>query len=107
MVLGAELADPVVDVRDVLETFRAYRVIAPDWREVLEGAAEALDRLPEDAQIPSRLPSLIIRIRQLLQSGLKVEDPVLQEAADQIAHLLRETRIPGIPHPGDEHWGFH
>jgi len=106
MSYGAELADPVADVRDVVETFRTYGVITADWHEVLSGAAEALDRLPEDVQAASRLPVLIPRLRQLLRSGLRSEDPVLQEVADHIADLLQETRIPGIPRPDDDRWEF-
>jgi hypothetical protein len=103
---GAELADPIADIRDVVETFRVYRVITADWYEVLTVAVEALDRLPEDVKAASRLPVLIPRIRQLLQSSLKSDDPVLQEVADHIADLLQEIRIPGIPRPDDDHWEF-
>jgi hypothetical protein len=106
MSYGAELADPVADVRDVVETFRRYGVLTADWREVLNGAADAFDRLPEDVQTASRLPALIPRLRQLLQSGLKSDDPVLQEVAKHIEDLLHEIRIPGIPRPDDDHWGF-
>jgi hypothetical protein len=45
MEYGPELADPLVDVRDVVESFRTYGVTPSDWRLVLANAAAALDEL--------------------------------------------------------------
>ncbi len=89
MQYDVELADPLVDVRDVVETFRSCGVTAPNWHGTLADAVAALDRLPQAAQVDARLPHLIPRLRLLLAHG-----------------LLERTRIPGIPRPEDDDWGF-
>ena len=40
---AAEIADPLVDVRDVVETFRQYGVTLADWHKTLQVAVLALD----------------------------------------------------------------
>ena len=62
MQYDVELADPLVDVRDVVETFRSCGVTAPNWHGTLADAVAALDRLPQAAQVDARLPHLIPRL---------------------------------------------
>jgi len=103
---SAELASPIADVRDVVETYRLYGVLASDWREVLTAAGDALDRLPQPLRSEARIPRLVPRLRQLAAGGLTQGDPVLEEVAAHVHSLLEASRIPGIPRPDDEHWEF-
>ncbi len=102
----AELANPITDVRDVVETFRLYSILTSDWRERLSAAIQTLDQLPEGVRSESRVSVLVPRLRRLVDAGLAQGDPVLDEVATQVQALLHETRIPGIPRPDDENWEF-
>lgn len=105
MQVGAEVADPIVDVRDVVETFRRHGLLTPDWRHLLTSAADALEQLPGSAR-SADVDRLIPRVRWLLQHGLAQGDPVLEDVSTVAERMLRQTRVPGIPQPEDEHWGF-
>lgn len=103
---SAELASPIADVRDVVETYRLYGVLTSDWRDVLTAASDALDRLPQPTRSEARIPGLVPRLRQLAAAGLRQGDPVLDEVAAHVQSLLQASRVPGIPRPDDEHWEF-
>ena len=106
MSYGAELADPIIDIRDVVETFRGYGLLTSDWREALRGAIDTLDGLPDDARSASGATLLVPRLHRLLETGLKQGDPVVDEVADHVATLLDQRRIPGISSPDTDRWEF-
>ena len=106
MQYGAELADPLVDVRDVLESFRTYGVTPVDWRDTLRGAAAALDELSPKAQLNQLLPGLVIHLNQLLADGLTNHMKIVEDVADQVAVVLRSVEIPDLPKPQDPDWSF-
>jgi hypothetical protein len=97
---------PRITEHTTVETFRVYSILTTDWRQALSSAIDTLDGLPRDVQAASGASLLISRLRQLLQSGLKQGDPIIDEVADHVATLLQESRIPGIPRPEDERWEF-
>ena len=66
-----ELADPLVEVRDVVESFRCCGVTPADWNQALDQAITALDRLPREAGVERRLPELVPHLRILLTKGLR------------------------------------
>jgi hypothetical protein len=103
---AADVADSLVDVRDVVESFRTWQLTVPDWDETLRQAADALDRLPPQAQVDELLPGLLSNLRLLLTEGLGSFPQIVNEIAEQVAIVLQETRIPGIPTPGDDDWSF-
>lgn len=101
-----ELADPLVEVRDVVESFRCCGVTPADWYQALNRALATLDELPAEVGVERRLPDLLPRLRILLTGGLGSAPAVVDEVAAQVAAALSQTRIPGIPRPDEENWGF-
>lgn len=102
----AEVAAPLVDVRDVLETFRRHQVLTEDWATVLSNAAEAFDQASADVVVPPAVTHLAGQLRMLLANGLQANTETVDRVADEIQRILSRTRIPGIPRPEDEHWEF-
>jgi hypothetical protein len=102
----ANLADPLVDVRDVVESFRSSHVTLPDWDQTLRRVVAALSQLPPQAQVDVVLPGLVPNLRLLLTSGLDSVPQVVDVVADQVAAALERTRVPGIPAPEDDDWSF-
>ncbi len=101
-----EVAAPLVDVRDVLETFRTHQVLTEDWATVLSNAAAALDHAAMDVVAPPAVTHLATQLRTLVADGLQANAETLGAAADETQRILSRTRIRGIPRPEDEHWEF-
>src|SRR6266496_1178464 len=70
MQYAADLADPLLDVRNVVESFRSYHVTPPDWDETLRHAIAALSRLQALIQVDIVLPGLLPDLELLLAGGL-------------------------------------
>jgi hypothetical protein len=102
----ADLADPLVDIRDVVESFRSSHLTLPDWDQTLQRVVTALSQLPPQAQVDVVLPSLIPNLRLLLTAGLDNVPQVVDMVAAQVAAALEQTRVPGIPAPEDDDWSF-
>lgn len=100
------LVDPLVDVRDVVESFRSSHLTLPDWDQTLRQVVTALSLLPPQAQVDVLLPGLVPNLRLLLTAGLDNVPQVVEMIAAQVATALEETRIPGIPAPEDDDWSF-
>ncbi len=61
----ADLADPLVDIRDVVESFRSSHLTLPDWDQTLRRVVTSiLSQLPPQAQVDVVLPGLSIPIPQ-------------------------------------------
>lgn len=101
-----KLADPLVEVRDVVESFRCCGVTPTDWYQALNRALTTLDELPLEVGIERRLPDLLPHLRILLTGGLGSAPAVVEEVAAQVAAALSQTRIPGIPRPDEDNWSF-
>ncbi len=102
----AEVAAPLVDVRDVLETFRRHHVLTEDWATVLSNAAKSLDQASANMVAPPVVAHLAAQLRMLLANGLQANVETVNRVADETQRILSRTRIPGIPRPEDEHWEF-
>jgi hypothetical protein len=102
----AELADPLVEVRDVVESYRCCGVTPTDWGQTLGHAITALDQLPQEAGVEFHLPDLVSHLRILLTEGLDRATKVVAEVAAQVAIALSQARIPGIPRPDEDDWEF-
>ncbi|MGH3823466.1 MAG: hypothetical protein ACRDRA_11655 [Pseudonocardiaceae bacterium] len=100
------VVSPLVDVRDVLETFRRHRIFAENWVAVLSDAATALDQASVDALAAPDMTHLVAQLRMLLINGLQANIDIVDSVADEAQHILSGIRIPGIPRPEDEHWEF-
>jgi hypothetical protein len=105
MQYAADLADPLLDVRNVVESFRSYHVTPPDWDETLRHAIAALSRLQALIQVDIVLPGLLPDLDLLLTGGLDRSPQVVEKVATQVANILDETTIPG-PTLEDDDWSF-
>lgn len=105
MQYGADLADPLLDVRNVVESIRSYHVTPPDWDETLRHAIAALSRLQASVQVNTVLAGLLPDLDFLLTDGLDSSPQVVEKVATQVANILKETSIPG-PTPEDDDWSF-
>ena len=103
---AADLADPLVDVRDVVESFRSSHLTLPDWDQTLRRVIIALGLLPPQAHVDVLLPGLVPNLRLLLTAGLDNVPQVVERVAAQVAVALEEARVPGIPAPEDDDWSF-
>jgi len=103
---AADLADPLFDAREVVESFRSSHLTLPDWDQTLRRVVTALSQLPPQAQVDVLLPGLVPNLRLLLTAGLDNVPQVVDLVADQVAAALEQTRIPGIPAPEDDDWSF-
>ena len=102
---AADLADPLLDVRNVVESFRSYHVTPPGWDETLRDAIAALSRLRAPDQVSTVLSALLPALELLLTDGLDSSPLVVEKVATHVVSILKETRIPG-PSPEDDDWSF-
>jgi hypothetical protein len=105
MQYATDLADPLLEVRDVVESFRSYQVIPPGWDETLRHAIAALSRLQASAQVSVLPAGLLPDLDLLVTAGLDRSSQVVDKVATQVADVLKETTIPG-PAPEDDDWSF-
>jgi hypothetical protein len=105
MQYAQDLADPLLDVRDVVESFRSFHVTPPDWDEVLRHAIDTLSLLPAHVQVSVLLPGFLPSLGLLLTDGLASSPQVVDRIATQVANILEETAIPG-PAINDDDWSF-
>lgn len=103
---AAELADPLVEIRDVVESFRTYRLVLPDWDTVLGRAMAALSGLRPPAEAEALFAGLLPNLRLLMAEGLGRAPHVVDEVAQQVASALKQAKVPGIPAPEDDDWSF-
>lgn len=101
----AYVAAPLVDIRDVLETFRRYHILMDNWAAVLSNAARTLDQAPADMVTPT-VTRLAAQLRVLVDNGLQTSTETVNSVANETQQILSATRIRGIPRPEDEHWEF-
>jgi hypothetical protein len=103
---AAELADPLVEIRDVVESFRTSHLVLPDWDTVLGQAMAALSGLGSSAETEALFAVLLPNLRLLMAEGLGGAPQIVDEVAQQVADALAQTRVPGIPAPEDDDWSF-
>ncbi|MGB6162785.1 MAG: hypothetical protein WCF33_00485 [Pseudonocardiaceae bacterium] len=102
----AELAAPLGDIRDVLETYRTHQVLLENWAAVLSNAARSLEQASATVVAAAAAADLSAQLRMLLANGLPANTETVNKVADEAQRILSQTRIPGIPRPEDEHWAF-
>ena len=76
-----------------------------DWAVVLADAADVLEGLSA-AEADFAVACIAAEIRDLVAQGLKSNEEVVGRIADEVARILEETVIPGLPRPEDTHWEF-
>jgi hypothetical protein len=106
MQYSAELAGPLADVRDVVESFRAWQVTVPGWDASLDRAVAVIAGIAVQADPGGMFQGLVLDLRLLQERGLDDQPQVVNRVADLVAGALVQARVPGIPRPSDEDWSF-
>lgn len=102
---SALLFEPIVDIRDVLESFLVNRVLLTGWQETLVAASARLVELGRAWSDEDLLE--LGRATGLLAGTRLASDPQFaRSAADDAARVLAQVRVPGIPRPEDDDWTF-
>lgn len=102
---AAVLFGPIVEVRDVLESFLQDGVQMADWRQRLLDAARQFGEVGHGPDTETRFTDLSDRIAELAGSELETS-PLTRDLAAEIGKLLDEARVPGLPQPEDADWAF-
>ncbi|KZS65781.1 hypothetical protein A4G27_14465 [Mycobacterium kansasii] len=97
--------EPIVDIRDVLESYLVDQVLLTDWQQKLTSAAARLLELAQ-AWSDGDLLDLARLTGHLAAERLTVDTVLARTAADNAARVLEQVRIPGVPRPEDEDWAF-
>jgi hypothetical protein len=105
MTQASALFAPTVEVREVLEAFLADDVLVTGWEATLNAAAIELDELGSRWS-DREMTSLAEQVRRLAHDGLREQRVEARMVADQVAQLLQNLRVPGVPQPGDADWSF-
>lgn len=102
-----ELAKPVIEVRELVETFRSHRVIVDGWTEILCEAVGTMTAF--ERRHPGSLPTLarlVTELEVLLRIGWG-DARLLEAVSVKLAELLPAVIPPDIPRPEDERtWVF-
>ena len=101
----AVLFGPIVEVRDVLESFLQDGVRVADWRQRLSDASRQFVELGNGTEGDPRVVRLGDRIAELAGSELGAS-PLTSALAAEVANLLDDVRVPGLPRPTDDDWAF-
>jgi hypothetical protein len=101
----AMLFGPIVEARDVVESYLRDGVLVTNWRQRLIEASGRFTELNRGGDDDARLATLGAQIAELADAGLEA-NPSTYAIAAEIEHLLNELRVPGIPRPEDEDWAF-
>lgn len=99
------LFGPIVEVRDVLESFRHDHVLVADWRQRLTDASQQFVDLSNHMADPRRFAELGDRVARLAAADL-ASSPLTNSVAAEVEHLLDEVTVPGRPGPENEDWTF-
>lgn len=98
--------EPIVEIRDVLESFLVDEVLLTDWQGTLASASARLLELGH-AWSDVELLELGRHVTELLAGERLVSDVAFARvAADNAARVLDTVHIPGFPGPRDDDWAF-
>ena len=102
------LAKPVIEVRELVETFRSHRVIGDGWAETVRCAVAEMTAF--ERRHPGTLPTLAALtadLETLLDRGWGVDAQLIDSVSAGIAELLPFVVPACIPGPDDEqNWAF-
>ena len=102
-----ELAGPVIEMRELVETFRVQRVIIDGWAEIVGDAVGVMTAF--ERRHPDTLPTLarvIADLEVLLRVGWD-DAQLLDGVSVELAALLPAVVPPCTPCPDDERtWAF-
>jgi hypothetical protein len=101
------LAMPVIEVREVVESFRSCRVVVDGWAEIVREGVTAMTAF--ERRHPGMLPTLAgvaTELDVLLRVGWD-DATLLDTLSAALAALLPAVVPAGVPRPDDEQtWAF-
>jgi hypothetical protein len=102
----AELAAPLAEVREVIETFRHHKIVLPDWAQIFRSAIEMLSAPTYVPPTAVSLVDVVAELRLLVDAGLAGNSDLLNRIAAETAELFESVRPAEIPAPSDDNWAF-
>jgi hypothetical protein len=104
---AAELARPIIEVRELVESFRSCHLVVDGWADTVREAAAVMTVF--ERRHPGTLPALarvIADVDVLLRVGW-VDAQLLDAMSAALVELLPAVVPAGIPRPDDERtWAF-
>ena len=99
------LFEPIVEVRDVVESFLANDVVISDWQERLRRASMRFTDIGQ-AHTNREVVELGQRVAALAVTGLTGHADLTRSVGANVERLLDRLQVPGVPRPEDPHWEF-
>lgn len=103
---GTPAVTPLWDVREVVETFRRYHIVTPDWAEILTTALRELEAVDRPKAINGRIVEVVSELRQIIEGGLGSDADLLERISGNTQAIIGMMPAPGLPTPEDENWAF-
>jgi hypothetical protein len=100
---SAALFEPIVDVRDVVQSYLSNDVVVSDWQSVL---ADAAQRLSSFASLDTDIAGLARSLRTLVDAGLVTQPALVRSVADTVSKMLDQISTPTALRPADANWAF-
>jgi len=92
---SAALFEPVVEVRDVVQSFLADNVAVADWQALLSTAADQFAMFG-DQSADVEMTKLAGEIHALVRAGLPEGAKLAQVVSERVGRLLEEVRPPEL-----------
>ena len=99
------LFEPIVDVRDVVQSYLNDRVLIGGWRGTLSKASARLVELG-GRWSDDEVLELGTNVGLLATGSFQSDGELALDVARKLDAILDGLRIPGIPMPGDADWTF-
>lgn len=103
---GTPVVTSLWDVREVVETFRRYHIVTPDWAAILTAALRELEAVDRPKAINGRIVEVVSELRQIIEGGLESDVDLLERISGNTQVIISMVPVPGLPTPEDENWAF-
>lgn len=95
MAEAAKVASALTEVRDVIEAYRRFELIVPDWSSRLTAAVAALQELaPTDLR--GDATELAAKVKLLITAGLPTNPSSVESVAHSTSYLLDKFNQLGV-----------
>jgi hypothetical protein len=103
-----DLARPVIEVRELVETFLGYDVVLDDWQDIVGSVLAAISGwVTRHPAAPAAVTRLATGLTALLQEGWGIDRSVIEQLSADAAALLPAVVPATVPRPDEEHrWAF-
>jgi hypothetical protein len=101
-----DLVASAAAARGVVESFRQWQIVVPDWEGTLQDVVEVLGGLPSGGAFQGGVDELRGDLAQLLQTGLPSDPRRLDDLSTVLREVITTVRVPGVPRPEDPAWSF-